>query len=130
MPLIDHLSVGVPDIAKARQFYDPLMDLLGVTCLDADDEFAAYGTSRPEFLLLLPFDGQPATSGNGTHIAFVASSPEQVAAFHESALANGGTDEGASGPRDFYPMSGCTTAYVRDPFGNKLEVLCNGFSSL
>ncbi len=106
------------------------MTLLGVSCLDADDEFAAYGTSRPEFLLLLPFDGQPATSGNGTHVAFVAASPDQVAEFHEMALANGGTDEEAPGLRDFYPIPGCARAYVRDPFDNKPEVLCNGFSTL
>lgn len=128
--MIDHLSVGVPDIAKARSFYDPVLQVLGISCLDSDEDFAAYGCTRPEFLLLLPFDGRGATAGNGTHIAFSAADAASVDAVHAAALSNGGTDEGTPGPRDFYPMPGVYTAYVRDPFGNKLEIIANGFSTL
>ncbi|SMC14657.1 VOC family protein [Roseovarius aestuarii] len=129
MPLIDHLSVGVADIDRARVFYDSVLAALGTGCLAADDEFAAYGQIRPEFLLLLPYDGGAPTGGNGTHIAFSAESKDAVDSFHAAALENGGTCEGAPGGRDFYPMPDAYTAYVRDSFGNKLEVIFNGFST-
>jgi predicted lactoylglutathione lyase len=75
-----------------------------------------------------PFDGAPATAGNGSMVALRAKNWLQVGAFHAAALANGGTSEGNPGLRlqynpDFY------AAYVRDPDGNKLAVVCRGFTS-
>jgi len=129
MPLIDHLSVGVPNIEEARRFYDPVLATLDTSCSASGDGFATYGQDRTEFLLLLPFDQKAAMHGNGTHIGFAAKDQQAVDAFYSSALAHGGSDEGAPGPREAYPMEGVYCAYVRDPFGNKLEVIFNGFSS-
>ena len=70
-----------------------------------------------------PFDGQPATAGNGTMIALQADSRKAVDAFHAAALANGGTSEGAPGLRPQYNAN-FYAAYVRDPDGNKLAVVC------
>jgi predicted lactoylglutathione lyase len=75
-----------------------------------------------------PFDGQPPHPGNGTMAALRAASWAQVRDFHGAALANGGTSEGEPGLRvhynpDFY------AAYVRDPDGNKLAVVCRGFTA-
>ena len=67
--------------------------------------------------------------GNGTHICFVAPSQQAVDVFHAHALRNGGTDEGAPGPRPGYPKENVYTAFVRDPFGNKLEAIYNGFAN-
>ena len=128
MPIVDHLSVGVPDIAEARKFYDPVMAAVGAKCLVAADSIAAYGTDRIEFIVILPFDGRAPTGGNGTHIALTAGSRSAVDSAYRAALDNGGADEGAPGPRAAYPIPDVYTGYVRDPFGNKLEVIHNGFS--
>ena len=129
MNLFDHASVGVPDIAAARKFYDPLMKTLGADCLTATDGLAAYGREVPQFVIILPFDKRSPSAGNGTHICFAAASREAVDAFSKAALAAGGRDEGAPGPRPDYPKPDVYAAFVRDPFGNKLEAIHNGFTA-
>lgn len=128
MLLVDHLSVGVPDIVAAKAFYDRILEALGSKCLVADKTFAAYGSERVEFLLLLPFDGGAPTAGNGAHVAFCAGSPAEVDAFYRTGIEAGGRDEGPPGLRDAYPWPGAYAAYIRDPFGNKLEAIYNGFT--
>jgi len=128
MPLVDHLSLGVDNVEDVREFYDRVLGTIGVSCLASGDGFAAYGHDRIEFLLLTPFDGGKASVGNGTHIGFVAPDRETVDAFHAEALRAGGSDDGLPGPRDAYPMPNVYTAYIRDPLGNKLEIIHNGFS--
>ena len=75
--------------------------------------------------MIAPFDGGEAGVGNGTMVGFPAASPEEVDAFHAAALANGGSDEGAPGPRPHYGPD-WYAGYVRDPTGNKLSVVFNG----
>lgn len=77
----------------------------------------------PYLYLYKPFDGRPATWGNGTHVAFQAESREVVDEFYAQALAHGGTDEGAPGLREHYGPN-YYAAYVRDPDGNKLQAVC------
>jgi hypothetical protein len=87
------------------------------------DKGSIWGEQAEEFFgVLMPADGRPATYANGGTISFVPSSREAVAAFHRAALAAGGKDEGAVGPREFWPnaYAGC----VRDLDGNKLAVYC------
>jgi len=129
MSIIDHLSVGVPEIEAACKFYNPLLSAIGCNRLADSDGFAAYGKDRVEFLIILPFDKKAPTGGNGTHICFVAPTREAVDAFYQTALKYGGTDEGAPGPREGYPIPDVYAAYLRDPFGNKLEVIYNGFAN-
>ena len=129
MTIIDHLSLGVPDLPAGRRFYDSLLESLGYACLAATEAFAAYGDGAIQFLIMTPLDREAASAGNGAHVCFVAPSPEAVDAFHRIALAGGGTDEGAPGPRPGYPKPGVYTAFVRDPFGNKLEAIHNGFAA-
>jgi catechol 2,3-dioxygenase-like lactoylglutathione lyase family enzyme len=74
--------------------------------------------------ITLPFDGNPATNGNGSMPALVAPSQDAVRAFHAAALAHGGTDEGAPGLRPYGPAF--FAAYVRDPDGNKLSAVHEG----
>lgn len=114
MALVDHLSLGVDDIERARTFYDPVLDAVGAACLDAGDDYAVYGAGRVEFLLLKPFDGGKCSGGNGTHVGFAASSRAAVDAAHAAGLAAGGTNEGAPGERADYPMPGVYAAYLRD----------------
>lgn len=129
MNIIDHLSIGVPTVAEGTAFYDSLMLALGYELIVATDGFAAYGKGVPQFLLMQPYDGNHHSAGNGTHIAFAAPSVQAVNAFHSLACTQGGHCEGKPGIRPAYPKSDVYAAFVRDPFGNKLEAIFNGFSA-
>jgi catechol 2,3-dioxygenase-like lactoylglutathione lyase family enzyme len=129
MNIVDHLSIGVPSISEGTDFYNELMQALGYQLLAATDNFAAYGRDVPQFLLMIPLDGNQYSAGNGIHIAFAAPSEQTVDAFYHYACAHGGQCEGKPGSRSAYPKTGVYTAFVRDPFGNKLEPIFNGFSA-
>ena len=134
--MFTYVCLGVHDLPRACRFYDAVMAVLGQQRCDTSGEpdweaWAGWGTyadqGRRQVALWVckPFDGAPATPGNGTMVALRASSREQVDRFHAAALAHGGSSEGAPGLRpqyndDFY------AAYVRDPDGNKLAVVCRG----
>jgi catechol 2,3-dioxygenase-like lactoylglutathione lyase family enzyme len=119
--IISHVSIGTNQLTRAIAFYDKVLPTLGIAQLEnIPDVGAAYGRRFPEFWVQCPFDGKTAVAGNGTHFAFIATSKEQVHAFHAAALAAGATDDGAPGPRPQYgePFYGC---YVRDLDGHKIE---------
>jgi len=120
--MIHHVSLGSNDIARARAFYDPIMALLGFRLLKADDGSADYGIGGILFSIETPVDGEPATVGNGVHIAFQALDRAMVEEFHRVALAHGGTDAGAPGVRPEYDAH-YYGAFVRDPDGNKIEAV-------
>jgi len=75
---------------------------------------------KPALGVMTPFDGKPATGGNGTMVAIAVESPAQVDAAYQRALALGGRDEGPAGPRG----DGFYAGYFRDPDGNKLNFFC------
>ena len=120
--MIHHVSVGTDDLKRARAFYDPLMSLIGFRLLKASDKAAHYGASEIVFSLEAPANGLPAAPGNGIHIAFLAPDRETVRRFHQSALANGGADEGAPGIRENYNAN-YFAAFVRDLDGSKIEAV-------
>jgi len=123
MAIFTHVTVGTNDLAKARSFYDRVLGTLGYKRLnDLGDNGSIWGESAPEFFVLKPANGQPASSANGGTISFVAPNRAAVAAFHKSALELGGKDEGAVGPRSWKPNA--FAAYARDLDGNKLAVYC------
>lgn len=119
-----YITLGSNDLARSRRFYDATLAPLGLTLLKGDDSEIGYGAPGQDPVLVWvnkPFDGKPATIGNGSMPAFHAATRAAVEAFHTAALAHGGTDEGAPGLRyapHFY------AAYVRDPDGNKLSAVC------
>lgn len=123
--MILYLTLGSNDIPRARRFYDPVLATLGHV-LEADHgEELAYiraDGQGPKLWIVTPWDGQPATRGNGTMLALAAATRAEVRAFHAAALAHGGTDEGAPGLRYSEHFYSC---YVRDPDGNKLSAVCN-----
>ncbi len=129
MNIIDHLSVGVPSIAEGTAFYNKVMAVLGYDLIVATDGFAAYGKDAPQFLLMTPYDGKSFSAGNGVHVAFAAPSEQAVESFHRQACEHGGRCEGKPGNRPAYPKADIYAAFVRDPFGNKLEAIFNGFSA-
>ena len=119
-----YLTLGSNDLARAQRFYDAAFAPLGLTLLQSDDSEIGYGAPGQDQVLVWinkPFDGKPASVGNGSMPAFAAKTRAAVDAFHAAALIHGGTDEGAPGLRyapHFY------AAYVRDPDGNKLSAVC------
>lgn len=125
--IIDHVSVGVDCVDTAEDFYNTVLATIGVKQLAKLDGLVAYGKEFIQFVAIRPFDSGAATPGNGVHVALVADSPSQVDAFHKVSLAAGGSCEGKPGPRP-YPHREVYAAFVRDPFGNKIEVLTQGFS--
>lgn len=126
--MFDHVSVGVGDVEAAALFYREVLAPLGYGELARMESLVAFGADRIAFVAMRPFDGEAATGGNGVHVAFVAPTRAAVDAFHARALAGGGKCEGAPGPRA-YPHREVYAAFVRDPFGNKLEALTDGFAA-
>lgn len=121
-PILSHVSVGTNDFEAARAFYDRTMACLGATRRLEHGQAVAYGRAFPEFWVQTPFDGRPAAPGNGVHVCFVACSRAEVDAFHAAALAAGGANDGAPGPRpDYGPQY--YAAFVRDLDGNKIEAM-------
>ncbi len=121
--MLHHVSVGVTDVERSARFYDVVMAAIGCKrVMEFLPHAVAYGETMPELWIGPPHDHQAPSVGNGTHIAFLAKSTRAVNAFHQAALAAGGTDDGAPGPRPEYSPQ-YYGAFVRDPDGNKLEAM-------
>jgi catechol 2,3-dioxygenase-like lactoylglutathione lyase family enzyme len=126
--MFSYISLGTDDIARAIRFYDAALAPLGhrrIPDYDPEGHSAAWGLDDPgpHLWLTEPFDGNPASVGNGTMVSFLAETRDAVDAFHAAALAHGGVDEGQPGLRPHYGPH-FYAAYVRDPDGNKLNAVC------
>ena len=122
-----YLTIGTNDLAKAARFYDATLAPLGMVRRATGPTELGYGLpddSRTRLWITLPYDGKPATMGNGSMPAIVAPSQMAVQDFHKAALASGGSDDGAPGLRPHSPTF--YAAYVRDPDGNKLSAVHGG----
>lgn len=117
--MIGYVTLGTNDLPRAAEFYDAIAAGMGVGRMMESDSFIAWGEpgGAPGIGLTKPFDGNAASVGNGVMVALEARDRDHVHRLHEIALAHGGTDEGAPGPRgdSFY------AGYFRDPDGNKLN---------
>ncbi len=128
--MFNHIMVGANDIEKAKTFYDAVLGTLGFTG-EAMHNVASSGHARlfyvhngGTFCVSEPINDEPATFANGGTIGFKCDSPEQVKAFHDAGVANGGTSiEDPPGPRDGGALGTMHLSYVRDPSGNKLCAL-------
>jgi catechol 2,3-dioxygenase-like lactoylglutathione lyase family enzyme len=122
--MIGYVTLGTNDLARATRFYDAIAKELGVGRMMETDRFIAWGTpgGGAGIGLTLPFDGKPATVGNGVMVALEARDQAQVDRIHRLALSLGGKDEGAPGPR----ADGFYAGYFRDPDGNKLNAFVMG----
>jgi catechol 2,3-dioxygenase-like lactoylglutathione lyase family enzyme len=120
--MIDHVSIGVRDLARATQFYEALLDTIGLTKLEARRETVGFGKRYPE-LWLNHRAGMDATApDSGAHVCLRARSTEAVDAFHAAALRAGGTCDGAPGQRPHHRV-GYYAAFIRDPDGNRIEAV-------
>ena len=120
--MIHHVSFGTDDVARARAFYDPVMEVLGMRRLMLDDYGVHYGTGDIEFSLIRPLDEMAASAGNGAHVAFTTRDRAMVDRFHSIAMAHGGHSDGAPGIRADYDAN-YYAAFVHDPDGNKIEAV-------
>jgi catechol 2,3-dioxygenase-like lactoylglutathione lyase family enzyme len=122
--MFSHIMLGANDVAQSKKFYDAIMDVLGHKPGVIDDKGRCFYVEKTGvFSLSKPIDGEPASSGNGSTVGFVADSPALIDAWHTAGLAHGGTTledppgvrEGAAGK--------LYLAYLRDPSGNKICAL-------
>ena len=122
--MIGYTTLGTNNLEKSSTFYDALLELCGASRIMDMGSFILWGTSmeEPSLALTKPYDGKDATVGNGVMVAIRAKSKEQVDRIHGKALALGGSDEGAPGPRG----EGFYAAYFRDLEGNKLNAFFMG----
>jgi len=119
--LIDHVHLVVRDVGASRRFYEAILRALDIPLGgSADDHFWA------DELFVSSADSE-AAQGQLTgrhHLAFQARDEAMVKAFHAAALAHGGTDNGAPGPRTYHP--GYYAAFALDPDGNNIEAVYHG----
>ena len=127
--MFSHVFIGVGDFDRALAFYQPLLAALGLEArfCDRSRPWAGWqspGQPRPLFLIGAPYDGEPHAAGNGQMTALLARDRAAVDAAYGIALAHGGSGDGAPGLRPHYHAH-YYGAYVRDPDGNKLCVVCH-----
>jgi predicted enzyme related to lactoylglutathione lyase len=121
--MIGYCTLGTNDLPRAAKFYDALFADIGAKRFMETDRSIAWssGPTSGGFGVCKPFDGKPATVGNGVMVAVTVDSKAKVDTLYKKAIQLGGKDEGAPGPRG---NSGFYAAYFRDLDGNKLNVFC------
>ena len=125
--MFSHIMLGSNDLKRSKKFYDAVIGVLGFSG-DAMPNESASGGERLFYMhnggvlgITRPLDGRPATPANGATIGFACSSPEQVKAFHDAGVANGGTSiEDPPGLRQMAGLGPMHLCYLRDPDGTKL----------
>lgn len=120
--MLSGVCIGTNDITVATQFYDSVLGTIGMQRVLTEPRECGYAGADGciTVFLIVPYNDQPATFGNGSQFMFYAPDAKAVRAFHAAALRCGGTDEGQPGPRNYHPDYYGT--YVRDLDGNKLNV--------
>lgn len=126
--MLDYVTIGANDVERSVGFYDAVLLPLGYV-KEAGDDHAEYslasggdvGNGPHTIYVKKPFDGRPATAGNGMMLAFAAQDDAKVRQLHAAGMAAGGADEGAPGTRSYYGPR-FYVGYLRDPVGNKLAL--------
>jgi catechol 2,3-dioxygenase-like lactoylglutathione lyase family enzyme len=124
--MFSHLTVGSNDIARSKAFYDGVGGAIGLIRQMEFPTGIGYGRqgSRPQLWIVRPLDRQPATVGNGITIGLDADTRAAVDAAYAAGMAAGGKDEGKPGLRPDYHAN-YYGAYIRDPDGNKVCIVCH-----
>jgi catechol 2,3-dioxygenase-like lactoylglutathione lyase family enzyme len=116
---LDHLSLPVRGLKAARKFYQAALGAIGMKInMDVDGAFGMGSKNEKIFWL-----SQDRKAAGAAHLALRVDNREEVDAFHEAALAAGGEDNGAPGPRPEYGRN-YYAAFVKDAEGNNIEVVC------
>jgi len=120
--MLTHVTLGTTNLERAGDFYDFVLEPLGLKRLVTLEKVLGWGTDVPQLMVLYPRNGEIATAGNGVTVGLSAPNRAAVAEFHRRALALGAVDEGMPGPRTFAPDA--YAAYVRDLDGHKIVASC------
>jgi catechol 2,3-dioxygenase-like lactoylglutathione lyase family enzyme len=121
--MIDHVSIAIRDLKAGERFYTALLGTLGLSKLrEWSDAAIGYGKKYPEFWINARTDMAPIAADSGVHICLRAIDAAVVNAFHATALAAGGTSDGAPGYRALYHAT-YYAAFIRDPDGNRIEAV-------
>ena len=120
--MIDHVSIGVRSLDKSSRFYERVLATIGYSKLVTRAHTVGFGARYAEFWINSRPDMPTVGADTGNHVCLRAKSVEAVKSFHAAAIANGGTDDGAPGPRQ-YSKGSVFAAFIRDPDGNRIEVL-------
>jgi catechol 2,3-dioxygenase-like lactoylglutathione lyase family enzyme len=121
--MLDHVSIGVRDIAATRRFYDAALTPLGYECLSHDEDSLGYGRDRVAFWISASDRPVPPDSASGLHFCFTAPTRQSVDRFHAAALGAGGRDNGKPGERADYGPN-YYAAFAIDPDGYRIEAYC------
>jgi catechol 2,3-dioxygenase-like lactoylglutathione lyase family enzyme len=121
--MIDHISIGVRNVAATKKFYDAALAPLGYSCLSASANSLGYGSDAVSLWIGAAEHPVPADDGSGLHICFSAPDRKSVDAFHAKALRAGGRDNGKPGLRKDYGAN-YYAAFVVDPDGYRIEAYC------
>ncbi|GAA3874863.1 VOC family protein [Celeribacter arenosi] len=127
--MLSHFGVGSRDLKRSEAFYDAVLASLGLRQRTVEPDGSAPSLCwvhpdrpLPRFYVYTPFNGDPATAGNGVMIAFIAPSIDAVDAAHKAGLEHGGSDAGAPGLRPHYAPD-YYGAYLIDPDENKIHIV-------
>jgi catechol 2,3-dioxygenase-like lactoylglutathione lyase family enzyme len=120
--MIDHISIGVRDLAASARFYAAALAPVGYAKLREKPGTVGFGKRYADFWLNARPAMGPVAAESGTHVCLRAASPQAVDAFHAAALAAGGSSEGTPGLRPEY-NDAYYAAFIRDPDGHRIEVV-------
>jgi len=118
--VFDHVGFNVSNFAQARQFLSQALAPLGIVVTQEGEGWAMVGRPGEGQLWFGAFGAAPGP----IHVAFAATSREQVRQFHAAALAAGGQDNGAPGLRPHYHAN-YYGAFVIGPDGHNFEAVCH-----
>ncbi|CAK0747130.1 Glyoxalase [Azospirillaceae bacterium] len=128
--MIDHVSIGVVDLERAKSFYDRVLTPLGYRRMMDFPFGCGYGDRVPSFWIGVPNEHDEATekdaviAGAGNHVAFSAPNHAAVDGFYKAGLEAGAIDNGGPGLRPHYHPA-YYAAFLIDPDGNKIEAVCH-----
>lgn len=121
--MINHVSIGVRDLARTKRFYDAALKPLGYRCLSDGASSLGYGQDAVAFWIGVTERPVPSDEASGLHVCFTAPTRRSVDAFHAAALGAGGRDNGKPGVRPDYDAN-YYAAFVVDPDGYRIEAYC------
>ena len=118
--LFDHIGFNVSDFAQTKEFLSKALQPLGIIVTKEGDGWAMIGRPHEGQLWFGSFGAPPGS----IHVAFAATSREQVRQFYAAALSAGGRDNGAPGLRPHYHPN-YYGAFVIGPDGHNFEAVCH-----